>query len=136
MGYKLWLTIALVIVIILFLASIIEYIPPNNGEQGRLSIVWQKNIEPNLPCYGELTLTSQNLGDGRCTLHADSVLTDCNKGEWVVYEGNKCSGVYICNGVLDQPISKWRCSWEVNPGIYTFTLCADGVAKATRSITC
>ncbi len=136
MGYKLWLTIALIIIIVLFLASIIEYIPPKDGEQGRLSIAWQRNPEVNLPCTGELTLTSQNLGDGRCTLEAKSVLTNCKKTRWVVYEGNECSGIYICDGNVDQPESNWRCDWEVNPGMYTFTLCADKVAKTTRSITC
>jgi hypothetical protein len=136
MGYKLWLAIALVIVIILFLASIIEYIPSINGEPDRLSIVWQRTPEATLPCTGELTLTSQNLGNGKCTLKADSVLTNCKKTTWTVYEGNECSGTYICNGYDDQPVSIWRCSWDVDPGTYTFTLCADSVAKATRSISC
>lgn len=136
MGYKLWLTIALLIIIILFLASIIEYIPPKDGEQGRLSIILQKNIEINLPCTGELTLTSQNIGNGKCTLQADSVLKNCKKTRWVVYEGNECSGTYICDGNADQPVSIWRCTWDANSGIYTFTLCAGEVAKATKSITC
>jgi hypothetical protein len=136
MGYKLWLTIALVIIVILFLASVIEYIPSNNGEPGRLSILWQRNVEPNLPCTGELTLTSQNIDNGKCTLKADSVLRKCKKTRWVVYEGNECSGTYICDGNADQPESNWRCTWDVNSGTYTFTLCAGGVAQVTRSITC
>ena len=136
MGYKLWLTIALIIVIILFLASIIEYVPSINGEQGGLSIIWQRNRASNLPCTGELNLITQSSSDGKCTLQADSVLRNCKKTRWVVYEGNECSGTYICDGNADEPESNWRCAWDINSGTYAFTLCAESIVQDTKSITC
>ena len=136
MGYKLWLTIALVIIIILFLASIIEYTPPSNGEPGRLGIVWQRNIATTLPCAGELTLTSQNSGDGKCTLQADVLLKNCEKEKWYVFKGNECGGTLVCNGDVLVSESKWRCSWSDDPGTYTLTLCAGTDIKASSSATC
>jgi len=135
MGYKLWLTIALVIIIILFLASVIEYIPSNNGEPGRLSIVWQKNVE-TLPCTGELTLTSQNTGDGKCMFKVESVLKNCEKERWYVFKGNECDGTLICDGdvLVKQP--KWACTWPDDPGTYTLTLCTGTDIKDSKSVTC
>jgi len=136
MGYKLWLTIALVIIIILFLASIIEYIPSNNGEPGRLSIVWQKNIKTTIPCTGELTVSSQNIDNGRCQFQADLTMKNCEGKKYYVFEGDSCSGTYICSREIGEPKSPWKCTWEVNNGPYTFTLCADSDVKARTSVTC
>jgi len=136
MGYKLWVTIALVIIIIIFLASVIEYIPPKDGEPGRLSIVWQRNIEPTLPCTGELTLTSQNTGDGKCTFQADAVLKNCEKEKWYIFKGNECGGTLVCDGDVLVKESKWRCNWPDDIGTYTLTLCTGIDVKDSSSVTC
>jgi hypothetical protein len=136
MGYKLWLTIALVIIIIIFLASIIEYVPPSAGEPGGLSLIWQRKIKLKLPCTGRLALSSQNTGDGKCTFQVDSVLYNCENERWYVFKGNECGGTLVCDGDVLVQESKWRCSWEEGPGTYTLTLCTGANVKASNTVTC
>ncbi len=135
MSYKLWLTIALIIVVILFLASIIEYIPPENGEQGSLSIVWQRNIK-KAPCTGELILNSQDIDGEKCQFRADVTTTNCEEKDWYVFQGDDCSGSYICNKKEVISPSQWKCAWEDKKGTYSFKLCVDGKIESAATIAC
>lgn len=134
MAYKLWIVVALVIIVVIALASMIEYIPPKEGKPARLSIVWKKT-EPSLPCAGKLSLISRSL-DEKCELQADVTMSNCEGKRWYVFEGDVCSGTLVCDGDIRVSVDRRRCIWEVDRGTHAFTLCADVDAKATRTVIC
>jgi len=124
-----------ILLIVLFVAISVTAIIARTltgGEAGRLGIMDEIG---QTPCTGELTVTSRSV-DGKCSFQADLTMYDCQGKKWYVFEGNSCSGTYICNGNVNEPTSKWRCSWEVDKGTYTFTLCADFDAKARSTVSC
>ena len=104
---------------------------PSGTEVGWLGIIGGRQDS----CYGELKVTSGPV-DGRCGLQADLTMHDCQGKKWYVFEGNSCSGNHICTGSINEPNSKWKCTWETNKGTYTFTLCADLDAKSRSTISC
>jgi hypothetical protein len=87
-------------------------------------------------CTGDLTVTSRELPDGRCGLQAALTMYNCEGNEWYVFEGSSCSGIYMCKGNVNEPTSIWKCSWEVNTGTYTYTLCDSSGAKDTSTVSC
>jgi len=125
-----------ILLIVLFAAISVTAIIARTltGGEGQARLGW--GVFSRQACTGELTLTSRPLGDGRCELQAALTMYNCEGKKWYVFEGNSCSGTYMCTGNVNEPTSIWRCSWEANPGSYTFTLCADFDAKVTRTIVC
>ncbi len=87
-------------------------------------------------CTGELKVTSSPLEDGRCRLESALTMYNCKGKEWYVFDGNSCSGIYMCMGNVNEPTSIWKCSWEADKGTYSFTVCADDDAKATKTVVC
>jgi hypothetical protein len=104
------------------------------GDESRLGVL--DGTYRRAPCTGELQVTSNPLADGRCGLQAALTMNNCEGKKWYVFEGNSCSGTYMCKGNINEPKSIWKCSWEANRGTYTFTLCADSDDKATGTVVC
>jgi hypothetical protein len=127
-----------ILLIILFAAisviAILARTLPGANDQARLGVLGGTYRQS--PCTGELKLSSNPLADGRCGLQSALTMYNCKGKKWYVFEGNSCSGTYMCKGNINEPQSIWKCSWEANKGTYTFTLCADSDAKATNTIVC
>jgi hypothetical protein len=86
------------------------------------------------PCTGALTVTS-SLVEGKCGLQADVVMKNC-EGKWYVFKDNRCGGTLVCNGDIRGQPDRWRCTYEDEPGTYTFTLCENSEKKASATVTC
>jgi hypothetical protein len=127
-----------ILLIILFAAisvtAIIARTLIGGNDQARLGVFG--GTSKLSPCTGELKVSSNPLADGRCGLQAALTMYSCEGKKWYVFEGDSCSGTYMCKGNINEPQSIWKCSWEANKGTYTFTLCADSDAKAISSVTC
>ena len=102
---------------------------------GGREIAWLGITGKRDSCYGELKIVSKPMSE-RCGLQADLTMRDCGGKKWYVFEGNSCSGKHICTGNINEPISKWKCTWEVNKGTHTFVLCADSDVKTRETISC
>jgi hypothetical protein len=105
------------------------------GGKGEARLGIWGGISRRTPCTGELKVTSSPL-DGRCGIEAALTMYNCEGKKWYVFEGNSCSGTYMCKGNINEAKSIWKCSWEADKGSYTFTLCADFDAKATSTVVC
>jgi len=137
MAYKLLIAVVLIVLFVVFLSSIVKYIPPSGGEAGRLGFVWGEAPRPSSPCTGELTVSSSGVDGGKCHLEASVVMRNCEGEGWYVFNGGSCSNeILVCNGNVGESESRWKCSWDADQGSYTFTLCVDTDAKASTSLTC
>ena len=87
-------------------------------------------------CTGTLEVTTNPMEGGKCGLQADVNMKKCEGKRWYVFNGNRCSGILVCNGNVNEPESRWRCSWEADSGTHTFTLCADVDAKDSKTVSC
>ena len=135
MSYKFWLIVMIVILFILTISSMVEYVPGKEGRPARLSFVFGKR-RPSLICSGRLLVNAKKLGNGKCDFQADITMKNCEGKNWYVFQGDKCSGILVCNHTVREPVSKWKCKWQADEGAYTFVLCADGELKATSTTLC
>ncbi len=87
-------------------------------------------------CTGELAVTAIPQEGGKCSLQADVNMKNCEGKRWYVFSGNQCGGILVCNGNVNEPESKWRCSWEAYTGTHAFTLCADVDTKDSKTVSC
>ena len=126
---KLGIFLIVLFAVISAVAIVVRMTPSGEGV-GRLGVIGGQT-----PCTGELTVTSRPV-DGKCGLQADLTMQGCQGKKWYVFEGGSCSGTYMCTGNVNEPTSKWRCSWEADKGSHTFTLCADLDAKARSTVSC
>jgi len=115
-----------------FVAILARMIMPGDGV-GRLGFIGG-GIQTS--CTGELTVKTSSQEGGKCGLQADVNMKNCEGKRWYVFNGNSCSGILVCNGNINEPESKWRCSWEADSGTHTFTLCADVDAKDSKTVSC
>lgn len=117
---------------IIITASILASTVPGGRRIGWLGIM--DNAEQN-SCSGDLKITSKQI-EGGCGLQADLDMKNCQGKKWYVIEGNSCPGNYVCTGNINDPISKWKCTWETERGAHTFSLCADSDIKASSTVSC
>ena len=87
-------------------------------------------------CEGTLKVSFSEIDEEKCWFQTEVDMRNCQGKKWYVFEGDSCSGTYICTGSVNEPTSKWRCSWEVEKGTYTFTLCADFIPKDSETVSC
>jgi len=113
--------------------TIVRYSSWNEGGTGQLGITGGTR---QTTCTGELKVATTPQEGGKCGLQADVNMKNCEGKEWYVFNGNRCSGILVCNGNINEPESKWRCSWEADTGTHTFTLCADVDAKDSKTVVC
>lgn len=124
----------IVLFIAIFAVGILaNMITPDGTEAGRLGIIGEVG---QTSCTGELAVTAIPQEGGKCGLQADLNMKNCEGTRWYVFNGNRCGGILVCNGNVNEPESKWRCSWEADTGTHTFTLCADVDAKDSKTVSC
>lgn len=117
----------------IFAVAMIVMMIPSGGEVGRLGITGGTGQSL---CTGELIVTTSPREGGKCGLQADVNMKNCEGKGWYVFNGNSCGGILVCNGNVNEPESRWRCSWEADSGTHTFTLCADVDAKDSKTVSC
>ena len=123
-------------IILLFVIGIIGTIARYSGEgdggAARLGVLGG-GVERT--CTGTLTMSAESTG-GKCRQTANVVMENCQGKRWYVFEGSECEGTLVCDGDIDEAVSRWSCNWEVTSGNRGYTLCEGINAKDFKSVTC